>query len=438
MRRRDFLAGVTAAVCGGAGVQLRRSWGQPGRTPGLFVLSKNGCGRATGYSESNKIVTIGDRTHVAWLDSIPEGFRVCVRTLDRTTGNWSPTLRVGHGHDNHGGPALTVDSKGYLHLVYFPHHHPFHYRRSKRPNDTLAWTEPFVAFGKTCTYPTLMCGPDDTLILTCRESAKPNWFVNMYTKRPDGEWEGPHHILRAMKTGYAHFQEALAWGPDHRTLHMSIRFYDGSQGHTIGYLRSDDYGKTWKRSDGAFVELPATAETVTNIVHGRDRAKPNFRCGAIAVDSKNRPHILYSSEAEGTNLSYLAFLTDSGQWQIRTLKEIQEAYPGWQSTMPGGLCISSDGTIHALVQIVKCDANDAEGMWAHPSTEIVRLTSRDNGQTFRITMVSQPNPDVSNWLPNIERPTGFNRVDKPSFIYTGGQVGEGCSDILSNDVVWVE
>jgi len=437
MQRRAFLAGVTAAVCGGAGLQLGRSIGVTGRVPGTYVLSKNGCGRATGYAESNKIVTLGDKTHVAWLDSMPEGFRVRVRTLDRSANRWLPTLGVGHGHDNHGGPALTADSKGYLHLVYYPHHHPFHYRRSKRPNDASAWTDPFVAFGKQCTYPTLMCGPDDTLYLTCREGAKPNWFVNMYTKRPDGEWEGPYHILRAMKTGYAHFQEALAWGPDHKTLHMSIRFYDGGQGHTIGYLRSDDFGKTWKRSDGKSVKLPATAETVTNVAQARDKDKPNFRCGAIAVDSKNRPHILYSSGMEGTSAVWLASLTDSGEWKVRKLTEIQRAYPQHQSTMPGGLCISRDGKIHAVVQIVKYNANDAEGMWGHPSTEIVRLTSRDNGQTFRVVMVSQPNPDVPNWLPNIERPTGFNRVDNPSLIYTGGQAGKGCNDILSNDVVWV-
>jgi hypothetical protein len=94
--------------------------------------------------------------------------------------------------------------------------------------------------------------------------------------------------------------------------------------------------------------------------------------------------------------------------------------------------------MHAVVQIVKCEAVDAEGMWAHPGTEIVRLNSRDEGKTFNITMVSKPDPEVPNWLPNIERPTGFNRVDEPSLIYTSGQAGKGNSDILSNDVVWVK
>lgn len=75
--------------------------------------------------ESNKIITFDDKTHVSWLDSIEDEFRVQIKTLDRTTGAWSDTYTLGVGEDNHGGPALTVDSEGYLHAVYYPHNNPF-------------------------------------------------------------------------------------------------------------------------------------------------------------------------------------------------------------------------------------------------------------------------------------------------------------------------
>ena len=87
---------------------------------------------------------------MAWLDSPTEGFRVRVRTLDRTTGQWSPTYTIGHAHDNHGGPALTIDGDGFLHVVYFPHHHAMRYRKSKRPGDASEW-EPEILFGETNT-----------------------------------------------------------------------------------------------------------------------------------------------------------------------------------------------------------------------------------------------------------------------------------------------
>ena len=42
----------------------------------VVLLSEHGCGRATAYADGNKIITLQDKTHVAWLDSIAEGFRV--------------------------------------------------------------------------------------------------------------------------------------------------------------------------------------------------------------------------------------------------------------------------------------------------------------------------------------------------------------------------
>jgi len=166
-----------------------------------IVLSRHGCGRATGYSDANKIVTLENKTHVTWLDSVTEGFRVRIRTLNRKTGEWSPTYTVGEAFDNHGGPALTVDSKGYLHIVYYPHHHPFRYRRSARPNDASEW-EDEIQFGKRCTYPTSVCGSDDTLYLTGRESRDGPWVVNLYIKPPNDDWQESITVFRAAEPGY--------------------------------------------------------------------------------------------------------------------------------------------------------------------------------------------------------------------------------------------
>ena len=44
-----------------------------------MLLSRHGSGRASAYAEANKIVTFQHKTHVAWLDSVTDGF--CVRIL---------------------------------------------------------------------------------------------------------------------------------------------------------------------------------------------------------------------------------------------------------------------------------------------------------------------------------------------------------------------
>ena len=121
------------------------------------LLSAHGCGRATAYPQENKIVTLGDAVHVAWLDSVADGFRVRIRTLDRTSGTWSETHTIGEAYDNHGGPALVCDSQGYLHVAYYPHHHAIRYRRSLRPGDASAWTDEEL-IGDGYSYPKLAVG----------------------------------------------------------------------------------------------------------------------------------------------------------------------------------------------------------------------------------------------------------------------------------------
>lgn len=99
------------------------------------VLSTEGSGRAPAYIESPKIIRHGDRTHVTWLDSVDKGFRVRIRTFDHTRQTWSGAVTVGEAENNHGGPALTIDEAGFLHILYFSHHHPFRYRSPVRPDD---------------------------------------------------------------------------------------------------------------------------------------------------------------------------------------------------------------------------------------------------------------------------------------------------------------
>lgn len=110
-------------------------------------------------------------TRPTWLDSVADKFCVRIRTLDRWPNQWSLTYTVGEAYDNHGGPALTMDSRGFLHLIYYPHHHPFRYRKSKCPNEASEWEEE-TQFGEELTYPTLVCGPGNTLYLTARWNQK--------------------------------------------------------------------------------------------------------------------------------------------------------------------------------------------------------------------------------------------------------------------------
>jgi len=408
-----------------------------------FLLSTEGCGRATGYAESNKIVTCKGRTHVAWLDSAPEGFRVRVRTLEHTTGRWSPTTTVGDAYDNHGGPALAIDSRGFLHVAYYPHHHPMRYRRSVRPNDASAWTKP-ERIGKRCTYPTLLVGPDDTLYLTCRETTSTHWVVNLYVRKPNGPWSPARAILRSRHTGYAHFQEALAWGPDRKTLHLSCRIYEGPKGRsqTVGYLLSRDFGRTWRRADGQVVERPATSATVDAIASLGGAAPAaggqSLRCGAIAVDAQGVPYVLYSTaDARGGDL-LLARPDAGGAWRRTSIaRQAASTWPGGLLKMPGGLACDARGRLCAAATICRPRPGRNESLWGHPTNEVAWLVLGGDGRLLDATLLTVPDPNTSRWLANVERPTGWNRPQRPAVIYTAGPPGQKNTQRLSNKVYWV-
>ena len=81
---------------------------------------------------------------------------------------------------------------------------------------------------------------------------------------------------------------------------------------------------------------------------------------------------------------------------------------------------------------------EGESSWGHASNEVVLIQSSDKGQSFSARLVADPDPATSRWLPNLERSVGHNQVAATGLIYTSGPPGEGCDDMLSNEVYWVD
>jgi len=440
MTRRQFIGAIASGpvACGSFPSRAASPEGSK-----RFLLSAEGCGRATGYAEANKIITLGDRTHVAWLDSPPEGFRVRVRTLNRGTGEWSPTYTIGEAYDNHGGPALTVDRDGFLHIAYYPHHHPFRYRRSKRPNDASEW-EDEILFGEKLTYPTLVCGPDSTLYFTARRSFKTKpWEVELWSKKPGESWTRRGAILRSRHKGYAHFQESLAWGPDHKTLHLCCRFHENSDRNaygrlqTVAYMRSEDAGRTWLRSDGSRINAPASVEEIEVLARGGVDKEKGLRAGCLAVDPKTgKPSLVYSVTEGGSAQTLIATPNDRGAWERANLTaQLPKDLRNHNLIMAGGLSFDEAGRLHGAAQIQQ--ARKGESTWGNPSNEALRLVRDETTGAFLFHFASNVNSKISNWLPNIERSTGFNEVkDRPGIIFTSGGPGEKNTQLMKNEVWW--
>lgn len=409
---------------------------------GKSLVSTEGSGRATAYIESPKIVTFKGRTHATWLDTPPEGFRVRIRTLEHETGEWSEAVTIGEADNNHGGPAITIDADGFLHVLYYSHHHPFRYRKTVRPNDASAWTD-YEEFGTDLTYPALVCAKDGTLILVARRSYEDQpWELEMWRKPPDGTWERVGPVLRSRFTEYAQFAASLAWGPDHETLHLGTRIYEMPEGSmetaltTVGYLVSPDGGTTWTHSDGSPVALPVTADTIDIIASARAHEGRTLNAGSIGVSPSGEPSVPYGMRLQESAQSYLAKPMDGG-WHHQYLNPfLPPEFREWDLFMHGGLSYGASG--HPVLVATLMQLSPDRHEWGEPTTEVVRFHSVDDGTTWSAAVLDPPNPELPRWMPNVERPSGFNELPLyPGFLYTEGVRGEALDDKLSNRVWFV-
>lgn len=386
-------------------------------------LSQNGSTRATLYAMSNKIVTIGAKTHVAWLDHLAD---TKVVTYDHETGDVSEPVLVGSGVDNHAGPAMCADSEGYLYIVFGPHHGPLQFARSAQPNDTSEW-EALPEFGYKATYPSLVCDAEDTLHIAYRGGDVPCRV--MYQRRPaDGDWTEPRELVSAaVETGYTQFGNALTVAPD-GSLHLAYHIYDvhPEAGKASGHMLSRDGGDTWMLMDGTPLELPVTRDQPELLVERSDDL--DLRASNVVCDEQSRPYFMSNHYRPENDI--LLWSWRDGGWQSRSLRPVVEPICDFTPSFVQGItCSYAAGRLYLAIVL------GTSPSWSNPTNEVYLLTSDDHGETFAAQQISESDPDLPNWGPSLERPVGHNAFDVPMLIWTHGERGSGVADETTTEVM---
>lgn len=424
---------------------------------GAVQLSSLGSERAT-TGPGNNIVTVGEKTHVVWQESDEKGYYDVIRTLDRATGKWRDTVRIGPAKDNHARPCITSDSKGFLHVVIGGHGTPMFYYKSKNSNDSSAWEEPAkLGIG---TYPMIVCGGDDTLVLGNRHDAGTRG-LDLHVKKPGEKWETREHVFirHAKYVGYAGYNVALAFGPDGKTLHLAADTYEGFDAdqrrgiyQSVIYMVSEDFGVTWKKSDGTAIPAKPTPDKldVISFFDAGDKAKTppiSHRNGGLVVDAKGRPYVYFIHIANGAQKARLVTPRDGGGWRDLPLEEAFRAkFPMDEPTgARGSLSMDADGGIHVLIQT---DPFTTKGPQTHDDEKkegtnfgLAMLSSRDGGQTFEARELFPAQAGHKINLSSIERPTGHNTIKSrlPSVIWLDGlQRYPKKGEVLDTDVFWTQ
>ncbi len=216
------------------------------------------------------VVSRGSKVHIAWAEATDpnenaHGVPTYVATYDQEKGELGPPALVGYGspaNDVHNTPSITIDSRGYLHVMVGTHGRLFQYARSLKPNDAHSgWTEA-AAIGEDLrqTYIGLVCGPDDTLhcvFRLWRFSTEPfpashHAVLAYQRKRPGKPWEPPRNLVVPPFSEYSIFYHRLTvdraghlfLSYDYWSTYWFYRTDHGGPRRAL--LMSPGNGKTWK------------------------------------------------------------------------------------------------------------------------------------------------------------------------------------------------
>ena len=214
--------------------------------------------------EAGMAVTVGETVFMVYgrlavLDghTKEDGAPAYAVTYDIETGELSEPVLMGFGginaEDNHNWPAVTVDSRGYLHVIINGHHNAFRYTRSVRPLDITEWTKP-VEVAKGTSYGGLICDSEDTLYSVTRHSDPGYYFrLSLHRKRAGGPWEEPQNLVVPYNPYYEVYYHKLVMDPVTERLFLAY----WSQSASICLFRDEfrAYAYIWPDREIEFLSV---------------------------------------------------------------------------------------------------------------------------------------------------------------------------------------
>jgi len=361
----------------------------------------DGSDRATAYEMSNKIVRYGNKTHIGYLKYEGGSHKAYVRTYHHDTGEWDDEVFLGSVYDNHGGPALAVDSNGYLYVFYDGHHTTLKWRKSTNPNDASSWTDAEAVPNQAIdpTYPSVVVDSSNNIHLIYRGDQTTDCKL-YYQKYNGSSWSAATTLAEDSSSLTPEYSCSIAIDSND-VLHVGVHFFDNSanKGKKAGYMKSDDGGSTWKKSDGTTYTLPITYSTLETVETGDD-----LRLGNIAVDSDGHPffvvHRLHNSPKDGQFWRY-----NGTSWVGTTLSiSGKDLYPSSTTFL--------NGIIYVFLHV--------GSSWNANDCEVYMFYSSDNGSTFTSKQISTTDSSNANWLSNAEQKNGANTLSEMRVMWTHG------------------
>lgn len=336
------------------------------------VLSNVGSSRATAYTFSNKIIETSDKIYTLTVDFINKKYSLVLReTGKKSSLNTNEYILDQSLKDNHGGGAMVIDSRGYIHIVYGPHNGPFSYIKSSLPFSGAKFSE-IQKFGSKLTYPSLTIDNNDNLYLVGRQSASNDkWKILFFVKKRNLAWSNGTELLLPNYEPWGNkvkTKQNQIFNPYINTsssiiidnegiMHFCFRMFQyvpknvkssfldkrHAVSYMVGYAYSSDYGKSWYANNRK-LQLPISPNRAEKIIGGNkpENADGFYDITNITLDNKNNP-IIGISSIENEKTRFWFAKRENSIWKIASvnLKDKYIFSPAVISYYQGSITLAS-------------------------------------------------------------------------------------------------
>lgn len=334
-----------------------------------------------------------------WVSYYDSSGHVVIAQRLLTEEQWevSTTPFEGNLLDAHNSISIGLDGNDYLHMSWDHHNHPLKYVKSEAPA-SLNFGPQAKMSGQNerrVTYPEFIHLSNGDLLFIYREggSGNGNTMLNRY-RLDQKKWEIVQHgWLDGEGERNAYTNKLVV--DNEGTWHLSWVWRetpDVASNHDMCYAKSEDEGKTWKRSDGSIYQLPITAKNAEYIYHIPQNSGLINQTSST-VDSRGYPIIAtYWQVKEDSATQYMVIWYDGEAWQNSVVTNRQSSFK-----------LGGTGTRNNPISrpLVLCDDEDRvyviyndEERGQRVSVAICENLSEGEWVTYDLTQMS-----VGNWEP---------------------------------------
>lgn len=394
-----------------------------------IMLTSQGSSRATAYHDSDKMVNTKDYLFVTYLEHFNGAEKVVVKRFNKKTSIWDEEYTFKNVKDNHGGGALVIDSKGFIHIIYGSHNSPLRYNKSNESYSVASWGELEILKGNY-TYPSLAIDKNDNLYLVVRKDVrKSNWSLELLKRNATNDsWGSAKTILVSnyknwrnksfkeedfsVSNGYVRFGKYLSVS-EFNTLHLTFHYFEyvpkgvktfsniknNSSTYLVGHIFSEDGGNTWVGGNSRVAKENLQIGEV-NLIDGDfnpELAKSNFSAGQHVTDG-SKIHFLYSKHYGKYTKQYIA----SSDYPYRTWNKHEIIHPQFYLRAPGSISLKGDTLFFNLNAIPKDIADNRLGRDLSLHSKII--TGKINTDlTGNLDFFENYYVEYPSWLPQMSK-----------------------------------